>query len=168
MAYQLSKENQERVKEVMTHYPHARSAILPALHIVMEERGWVDREACDHVAELLGVPAIHVYEALTFYTYFPQKPVGKYHIQVCHNISCNLRGSEDVLRYLKDAHGIEEDKVTEDGLFCLHRVECLGACGNSPVMQVNDDYYENLTFDKIDELIEGWRASGNNGKKKPS
>jgi NADH-quinone oxidoreductase subunit E len=161
MAYELSKENQGRVKEVISHYPDPMSAILPALHIIMAERGWVGKDGCDHVAELLGVPNIHVYEAMTFYTYFPQKPVGKYHIQVCHNISCNLRGAEEVIRYFKDAHGIEEDKVTEDGLFCLHRVECLGACGGAPMMQVNDEYYENLTFDMIDELIESWRKGGN-------
>lgn len=163
MAYQLSAEGQERLKEIVTHYPHPMSAILPGLHLVMAERGWVDREACDHVAELLDVPKIHVYEALTFYTYFPQKPVGKYHIQVCHNIACNLRGAEDLLQHLKDKHGIEEDKVTDDGLFCLHRVECLGACGGAPMMQVNDDYFENLTHDEVDELIEGWKKAAGNG-----
>jgi len=165
MAYQLSQENQDKVKEVITHYPHPMSAILPALHIVMNERGWVGKDGCDHVAELLGVPNIHVYEALTFYTYFPQKPVGKYHIQVCHNIACNLLGAEDIISYMKDKHGVKEDEVTEDGLFCLHRVECLGACGNAPMMQVNDDYHENLTFEKIDELFELWRKEAGNGAK---
>ncbi|HEB83800.1 MAG TPA: NADH-quinone oxidoreductase subunit NuoE [Bacteroidetes bacterium] len=164
MAFQFSEENRKKLEEVIGHYPHPRSAILPALHLVMEQRGWVDREACDVVAEILDVPKIHVYEALTFYTYFPQKPVGKYHIQVCHNISCNLLGAEDLIRHLEEKHGIREDEVTPDGLFCLHRVECLGACGGAPAMQVNDDYYENLTPEKIDELIEGWKRAAGNGK----
>ncbi|MCB2210896.1 NAD(P)H-dependent oxidoreductase subunit E [bacterium] len=164
MAYQLSAENQERVKEIATHYPHPMSGILPALHIVMAETGWVSRDACDHVAELLDVPKIKVYEALTFYTYFPQKPVGKYHIQFCHNIACNLRGAEDLIQHLKDKHNIQEDQVTEDGLFCLHRVECLGACGGGPMMQVNDDYYEDLDTEKLDQLIEGFKKSASNGK----
>lgn len=165
MAYQLSPENQERVKEIAKRYPHSRSGILPAMHIVMAERGWVDKEACDHIAGLLDVPPIYVYEALTFYTYFPQKPVGKYHIQVCQNISCSLRGAESIIDYLKEKHHIPEGEVSEDGLFCLDRVECLGACGNAPVMQVNDDYYENLTFEKIDELIAQWRKEAGNGSK---
>lgn len=165
MAYELSAENQAKVKEIIKRYPHPMSAILPALHIVMAERGWVDREACDHVAELLEVPNIHVYEALTFYTYFPQKPVGKYHIQVCQNIACNLLGAENLIDHLKSKHGIQEDKVTDDGLFCLHRVECLGACGGAPMMQVNDDYYENLTPETLDELIDGWKKETGNGKK---
>ena len=165
MAYQLSPENQERVKEISTRYPHARSGILPALHIVMAESGWVSKDACDHVAELLSVPKIYVYEALTFYTYFPQKPVGKYHVQVCHGISCNLRGAEEMIAHLKGKHGLKEGEVTEDGLFCLDRVECLGACGNAPMMQVNDDYYEDLTTEKIDELFDGWRKAAGNGHK---
>ncbi len=163
MAYQLSAENEARVKEIVTHYPESMSAILPAMHIVMAESGWVSVDACDYVAELLGVPKIRVYEALTFYTYFPQKPVGKYHIQFCQNIACTLREGENLIQQLKDKHGIKEDEITHNGLFCLHRVECLGACGNAPVMQVNDDYYEDLTPEKLDELIEGWKKSAGNG-----
>ncbi len=163
MAYKLSKNGQQRVREIAGRYPEPKSAILPALHIVVAERGYVDKEACDHISGLLDVPPIHLYEAMTFYTYFPQKPVGNYHIQVCHNISCNLRDAEELYAYLEEKHGIKEDEVTADGLFCLHRVECLGACGNAPVMQVNDDYYENLTLERVDELIEGWRKNGGNG-----
>ncbi len=165
MAFELTKENQDKLKEIVTHYPHQMSAILPALHIVMAQRGWVDIEACDYVAEFLDVPKIRVYEALTFYTYFPQKPVGKYHLQMCRNIACHLRGVGELLVHLKEKHGIVEDKVTDDGLFCLHTVECLGACGNAPVVQVNDDYYENLTIEKLDELIEKLKKEAGNGTK---
>jgi len=163
MAYQLSPENQARVKEISARYPHPRSGILPALHIVMAETGWVSQDACDHIADLLGVAKIYVYEALTFYTYFPQKPVGKYHVQVCQNIACNLRGAENLIDYMKQKHGLTEGEVTEDGLFCLDRVECLGACGGAPMMQVNDDYYEDLTTEKIDQLFDGWRKAAGNG-----
>ncbi len=165
MAYELPKEKQEQVKEIAARYPEPRSGILPAMHIIMAERGWVGTDGANHVADLLGVPPIWCYEALTFYTYFPKEPVGKYHIQVCHNIACNLRGAEDILDHLKNKHGIREGEITEDGLFCLHRVECLGACGNGPMMQVNDDYYEDLTPEIVDELIERFRKEAGNGKK---
>lgn len=166
MAYQLPSELQERVKEIAKRYPAPRSGILPALHMVMAERGWVDQEVCDHVAELLDVPNIQVYEAMTFYTYFPQQPVGKYHIQVCHNIACNLRGSEDLIEYMKEKHGLKEKELSDDGLFFLSRVECLGACGGAPMMQVNDDYFEDLTKEKIDELFVQWRKEAGNGSAK--
>ncbi|MBZ0264480.1 NAD(P)H-dependent oxidoreductase subunit E, partial [bacterium] len=148
---------------VAKRYPHARSAILPALHIVHHEEGWVSREACDVVADLLELPRMWLYDALTFYTYFPQKPVGKYHIQFCHNIACNLRGAEDMIEYLKSEHGIKEGDITDDGLFTLNRVECLGACGNAPMMQVNDDFYEDLTLEELGKLIDGWKKSAGNG-----
>ncbi|MDP8206970.1 MAG: NAD(P)H-dependent oxidoreductase subunit E [Candidatus Electryonea clarkiae] len=164
MAFELTKEKQELVKEVITHYPDPRSAILPAMHIVMDERGWVGDDGCQHVAELLEVPIIYVYEALSFYTYFPKHPVGKYHIQVCHNIACNLRGSEELIEHLVNKHGIIENALTDDGLFYFNRVECLGACGNAPVMQVNDEYYEDLTLEEVDKLIEGFKKSSGNGK----
>lgn len=166
MAYQLSEENQKRLQELKERYPSPMSAILPGLHLVYEERGWVDREACDHVAELLGVPAIHVYEAMTFYTYFPQKPVGKYRIMVCHNIACNLRGAESIIDYMKDKHGVKENEVSEDGLFSLERAECLGACGGAPMMQVNDTYHEDLSFEVIDELFDRWRKEKGEGAKR--
>lgn len=165
MAFELSAEHRERIKEIAARYPHPRSGILPALHIVHKEFGWVSREACDYVADLLGVARIYLYEALTFYTYFPQKPVGKYHIQFCHNIACNLRGAEEFIAHLDEKFGIREGETTEDGLFSLTRAECLGACGNAPMMQVNHDFHENLTLEKLDELIEGWKKSAGNGRK---
>lgn len=101
MAFELSAENRERILEIAKRYPHPRSGILPALHIVHHEFGWVSKEACDAIADLLGIARIYLYEALTFYTYFPQKPVGKYHIQFCHNIACNLRGAESMISHLE-------------------------------------------------------------------
>jgi len=164
MTFELSVENRERILEIAKRYPHSRCCILPALHIVHHEYGWVSREACEYIAELLNIAPVYLYEALTFYTYFPQKPVGKYRIQFCHNIACNLRGSEEMITHLEEKHGIREDETTPDGLFTLTRAECLGACGNAPVMQVNDDYYENLTIEELDKLIEGWRRAAGNGK----
>lgn len=165
MAYELPKEMQEKLKEVVGHYPDPMSAILPGLHMVMEHRGWVDKESCDHVAEVIQVPPIHVYEAMTFYTYFPRKPVGKYNLQFCHNIACHLRGAQDLIAYLEEKHGIREGEVTEDGLFSLTKVECLGACGNAPMMLVRDKYHEDLTVEMLDELIENWKKEAGNGHK---
>ncbi len=157
MAYQLSEENQARVKKIASRYPHSMSAILPALHIVMAERGWVDKEACSHLADLLKIPPVSVYDALSFYSYFPQAPTGKYHMQVCRNISCYLNGAENLVDHLAEKHNVRLGEVTDDGLFSITTVECLGACGGSPVIQVNGEYYENLTAKKIDELVGRWK-----------
>jgi NADH-quinone oxidoreductase subunit E len=157
MASQITEQNKARLKEIATRYPRNRSAILPAFHLVMQQHGWVSEETCVSIAEILEVPAVEVFDALSFYTYIPRKPLGKYHIQVCHNISCHLNGVDELIEHLEKKHHIREGETTEDGLFSLSMVECLGACGGSPVIQVAGTYYENMTIKKLDNMIGRWK-----------
>lgn len=144
-----------KIEEIAKRYPDRRSAIMPALYLAQERYGYLSREAIEEVAAILNIPPIQVYEVATFYTMYNKKPVGKFHIQVCTNLSCMLLGAEDLLRFLKERLGIEEGETTKDGLFTLSTVECLGSCGTAPVMQINDTYYENLTKEKIEEILKG-------------
>ncbi len=127
---------------------------MPAMHVVLEEMGYQNRDIVRQVAGLLDLSEMEVNETLSFYTYFPKEGVGKYHIQVCTNVSCMLSGAEQLLAYLEQKLGIKAGQTTPDGLFTLTAVECLGSCGTAPVMQVNQDYYENLTRAKVDQILD--------------
>ncbi|MCK4224758.1 MAG: NAD(P)H-dependent oxidoreductase subunit E [candidate division Zixibacteria bacterium] len=150
----LSEAAQKRIAELKDKYPQKRSAILPAMHVVLEEVGFYNRDILKQVSELLGLSEMEVTETLSFYTYFPKQGVGKYHIQVCSNVSCMLLGAEQLVKYLEEKLKIKIGETTSDGLFTLSAVECLGSCGTAPVMQINQTYYENLTKDKVDQIIE--------------
>jgi NADH-quinone oxidoreductase subunit E len=133
-----------------------QSAVMAALRIVQDQNGgYLTNELIEAVAEYLSMPSIAVYEVATFYSMYELKPVGKYKICVCTNISCMLCGSDDVVKHLENKLGIKLGQTTEDGMFTLKEVECLGACVNAPVLQVGNQYYENLTKEKLDKLIEG-------------
>ena len=149
----LNETAQKRIVELKDRFPKKRSAILPAMHVVLEEVGFYNRDILKQVAELLAVSEMEVAETLSFYTYFPKEGVGKYHIQVCTNVSCMLCGAEQLAKYLEEKLGIKPGETTPDGLFTLTEVECLGSCGTAPVMQINQDYYENLTRAKVDEIL---------------
>lgn len=159
MAFDLSENAKQKLHETITHYSSARSALLPALWLVQEERGYVSDEAIEYVARFLDMPIAEVYGAVTFYTMLNRRKIGKYHIQVCRNICCWLRGAEDVVQYLKMRLKIDIGETTEDGMFTLSTVECIGACGSAPVMQVNNEYYENLTMEKIDDILGSLRTA---------
>ncbi len=150
----LNDAAQKRIAELKDKYPQKRSAILPAMHVVLEEVGFYNRDILKQVAELLGLSEMEVAETVSFYTYFPKQGVGKYHIRVCSNVSCMLLGAEQLLHYLEEKLKIKVGETTPDGLFTLSEVECLGSCGTAPVMQVNQTYYENLTKAKVDKIIE--------------
>nr|BAL57977.1 NADH dehydrogenase I subunit E [uncultured prokaryote] len=147
-------------ERIISLYPRKESALLPILHIAQREFGYISDEVEMYVAELLQIPPIHVREVVSFYTMFRKKPAGRYHIQVCRNISCSLLGSEVLIDYLKRQLKIEEGETTDDGLFTLSTVECLGACGSAPVIQINDVYYENMTKEKLERLIDELRRGG--------
>jgi NADH-quinone oxidoreductase subunit E len=153
----LSETAQKRIAELKGRFPKTRSAVLPAMHVVLEEIGFYDRDTLKQVAELLGLSEMEVAETLSFYTYFPKEGVGKYHIQVCTNVSCMLAGAEQLKTYLEEKLGIKIGQTTPDGLFTLTEVECLGSCGTAPVMQINQEYYENLTRVKVDEILAALR-----------
>ena len=153
----LSETAQKRIAELKGKFPKKRSAILPALHVVLEEVGFYNRDALKQVAKILDLSEMTVAETLSFYTYFPKEGVGKYHIQVCTNVSCMLAGAEQLKAYLEEKLGIRVGQTTPDGLFTITEVECLGSCGTAPVMQVNQKYYENLTRARVDEILAALR-----------
>ena len=149
----LSEKSIQVIKVLLSEFPQKKSVVLPALHIIYHEFGYLDRMAIKQAAEITGVPEIYFDEAASFYTMFPLKPVGRYLIQVCRNISCTLVGAEGLISYLKEKLNIEIGGTTPDGLFTLVTVECLGSCGTGPMMQINDTYYENLTRARVDEIL---------------
>lgn len=153
----LTQSAQKRIAELKDKFLERKSAILPAMHVVLDEMGFYNRDILKQVAELLGLSEMEVTETASFYTYFPKQGVGKYHIQVCTNVSCMLSGAEQLVCYLEDKLRIKVGETTPDGLFTLSAVECLGSCGTAPVMQINQTYYENLTKAKVDRIIEDLR-----------
>lgn len=161
---QFSEEKLQKVNELISHYPQGKqkSALLPLLHIAQEEFGnWLDVPVMDYVAELLSIQPIEVYEVATFYSMYNLKPVGKYMFEVCQTGPCMLRGSDDIIAYIGEKLGIKPGETTQDGMFTLKTVECLGACGYAPMMQLGKYYREHLTKEKVDALIEECRAKTN-------
>lgn len=153
---ELSKQAVKEIEKWLKRFPsdQRRSAIIPALMFVQKENGgWLTDALIARVAEYLGIPKIYAMEVATFYSMFELKPVGKNKICVCTNVACMLRGSSDIVTYLKEKLGIGFGEITDDGKFSLKEVECLAACGGAPCMQVGDDYYENLTPEKIDSIL---------------
>ncbi len=134
------------------------SLTIPCLRRIQEDRGYVAESDIDELVAYLGVPRIQVEEVLEFYTQFRRAPIGRLHLQVCHNVSCTMRGAERILEHLHQRLGITEGQTTADGDFTLTRVECLGSCGTAPMMMVNDAYHENLAVGTMDALIDALRA----------
>ena len=131
------------------------SLVLPCLRRIQEDRGYVANSDIEELAAFLGVPQIQIEEVLSFYTQFRRKPIGRWHLQFCHNVSCSMNGAENVLAHVERKLGIKPGQTTPDGRYTLSTVECLGSCGTAPMMMVNDGYHENLTFAKLDDLLEG-------------
>ncbi len=156
----LSKETVERIKAEFPKYPDKRSLTLPALRIAQEDIGYVSEPAMIDIADLLDLTPIQVYEVATFYSQYNMKPVGKFLIQVCKTLSCALVGAGSIIEYLQKKLGIGIGETTEDGCFTLKVVECLAACGSAPMMQVNDRYYEQLTPEKVDQILSDLRQNG--------
>jgi NADH-quinone oxidoreductase subunit E len=131
------------------------SLVLPCLRRIQEDRGYVADSDIEELAAYLGVPQIQIEEVLSFYTQFRRKPIGRWHLQFCHNVSCSMNGAERILTHVEKRLGIKPGQTTSDGRYTLSTAECLGSCGTAPMMMVNDGYHENLTFEKVDELLEG-------------
>ena len=149
-----------RIRELTTHYPEGKqkSALIPVLHIAQEENGgWLNTPVMDHVAEILSLAPIEVYEVSTFYSQFNLKPVGKYVLEVCQTGPCCLVGAERLIHYLEKKLAVKDGETTADGLFTLKTVECLGACGYGPAIQVGSRYYEHLDEEKVDEILENFK-----------
>src|SRR3982751_4293094 len=153
----FSDEKLRKVDEIISHYPDGKqkSAILPVLHLAQQEfGGWLDVPVMDYVASLLKIEPIEVYEVATFYSMYNLKPVGRYMFEVCQTGPCMINGSDDIIKYIYDKLGIHPGETTADGLFTLKTVECLGACGYAPMMQMGNNYREHLTKEKVDAIIE--------------
>jgi len=151
----LSEAASQKIQAIINRYPEKRSALIPSLHLVQKEMGWVSEEAIREIAGIFDLSPVEVNEVVSFYTMFHRKPVGKYVIQVCTNISCLLCDAEEIVTHLTKRLGIKMGETTADTKFTLMEVECLGSCGTSPVIQINDDYYEALTPEKVDQILDG-------------
>jgi NADH-quinone oxidoreductase E subunit len=155
---EFTPENQRRFEEILARYPNRLAAMLPTLWLVQRQEGHISAEAMDLVAGLLGVAPGEVQAVVSFYTMYDRTPPGRYKLQVCRTLSCALMGAYDILRRLEQRLGIHNGETTSDGMFTLQEVECLGSCGTAPMMQVNERFYENLTPERIDALLDELRG----------
>jgi NADH-quinone oxidoreductase subunit E len=153
----LSEQSRQRIAGLLERYPTRASGLMPALWAVQEELGHVPAGAVEWLQEQTGVSAAHIWELITFYTMFRSEPQVTYVLQVCHNISCHIMGARTVIAHLEKRLGIRLGEETPDGKFALEGVECLGACGHGPALQLGKHLYENLTPEKLDELLESLR-----------
>lgn len=153
MKFKFTAENLERINKEIAKYPVKKSAVMAALYIGQEQNGYISQEVIKEVADVLEMHPHDVLGVVTFYTMYHQKQMGKYHIQVCTNVSCMLRGGYEIWNQVKDKLGIDNMEVTSDMKFSLEEVECMGSCGTAPMIAINEDYYENLTKEKVEELI---------------
>lgn len=161
MSLQFSEKKLAEVQQIKQRYPEGKqkSALIPVLHLAQEEfGGWLDVPVMDYVASLLNITPIEVYEVATFYSMYNMKPVGKFVFEVCQTGPCMLRGSDDIIDYIKTKLGVHVGETTEDGLFTLKTVECLGACGYAPMLQLGKTYREHLTPEKVDAIINECRT----------
>lgn len=154
----LSEDAVQRIQAYIAKYPNSRSALLPALHVAQNEVGWVSREAMEEVAAILDMTADQVEEVASFYTMYYKDPVGAYVLEVCKTAPCSFLGADEIIDYISGKLGISPGETTPDGLFTLIRVECLAACHRAPVMQVNHRYYQDLTPERVDALIDAART----------
>lgn len=151
----LSTKAIENIKKAIDKYPMKRFASMDALMIAQEECGFLTEDVLKEVACILDIEPVQLNQVAAFYTMYNKKPVGKYHIQVCTNVTCSLLGAGHIAEFLSKKLGVKKGETTPDKRFTLSEVECLGSCGTAPMMQINDDYYENLTEAKIDEILKG-------------
>lgn len=154
MAVEFSEAAKQEFAEIVNHYPTKEAAMLPTLHLAKREFGQISPEVMTYISQLLDLHVTRVANVVSFYTLFPREPEGKYVIQVCSTLSCQLMGAETVVDHIKKKLAIDVGETTPDNKFTLKKVECLGSCGTAPVMQINDDYYEQLTVEKIDKILD--------------
>ena len=149
----LSDKAESRVEQLKGMYPEKRSAVMPALYIAQDELGHVTDEAIAWVADRIGIAPVQVMEVATFYTMYYKKPVGKYHFQVCRTLSCAINGSKQIAEALKNRFHILPNEISTDGMWSYEEVECLGSCGTAPMCQINDCFFENLTPEKVEDIV---------------
>jgi len=155
VSLEFSPETYKKFEATVARYPKKEAAMLPVLYLAQKEFGYLGAEAIAYVARLMGQSPARVHGVVSFYTMYNVKPIGRHHIQVCRTLSCALGGAEKITAIIKKKIGIEPGQTTADGRFTLSEVECLASCGTAPMMQVNDDYYENLTEEKVTAILDG-------------
>jgi NADH dehydrogenase (ubiquinone) flavoprotein 2 len=158
--FEFTPENLKRVETIVANYPegHKAAAVIPVLDLAQRQHGWLPISAMNKVADMLGMAQMRVYEVATFYTMFNREPVGKYHIQICTTTPCMLRDSDSILNTIKKSLNIGVGETTEDGMFTLSEVECLGACVNAPMVQINDMYFEDLAVKDMEDILNDIKA----------
>lgn len=154
MDIEFNQEELERVNTIISKYPEKQSALMPVLWLAQKKWGWISPDVMKYIANLLDLSYSHVEGVATFYTMYFKKPMGKYHLQICTNVSCMLKNGDSIYKHVAEKLNIGNMETTPDGLFSLEEVECMGACGGAPMMAVNEDYYENMDLEKVDKLIE--------------
>jgi NADH-quinone oxidoreductase subunit E len=154
MPFSLTAERERELNEIISRYPTRMAATIPALHVMQEQEGWISEEMMIWLAHRLDVSPSHIKGVVTFYTLFHQTPAGKHHVWVCRTLPCALRGAGDVLKRCEKKLGIHPGETTKDGKVSLHTAECLASCGTAPMMQVDKQYFENLTLERVDQILE--------------
>lgn len=154
MSFKFTEENLQRIEAVRKKYPTALAAVMPVIYIAQEQNGYLSNEAMEEIASVLSIDKVNVLSVVTFYTMYHTKPMGKYHVQVCTNVSCMLRGGYQIWDQVKGKLGLDHMQVSENKMFSLEEVECMGACGYAPMLAVNEDYFENLTKEKVEEILD--------------
>lgn len=152
--FALSPEREKHVEEILARYPNPKAACIPVLHVCQDQIGWISEEAMQFVADRLSLSTAHVKGVVTFYTLFNKEPVGKHQVWVCRTLSCALRGSDEILHHCEKRLGVSPGQTTKDGKVTLRTAECLASCGTAPMMQVDKDYYENLTTAEVDRILD--------------
>ena len=156
----FSDQFEQRFAEMLTHYPTKRSALVPTLLYAQDEVGYLSDEVIRELAERVGLTELEVRNVISYYSMLTTKPRGKFSVQVCTNIACLLRGGEEILDHCKKKLGVGNKQTTADGLFSLEEVECIGACSWAPAVQVNYDFHENLTQEKMDKVLDDYKKKG--------
>ena len=156
----FSEEFEQRFAEMLTHYPIKRSVLVPTLLYMQDELGYLTEEAIAEIAHRLDLPVLEIRNVISYYSMLTTKPRGRYNVQVCTNVSCMARGAEKVFEHCKEKLGVGHKGTTQDGMFSLEEVECIGACSWAPAAQVNYDFHENLTTEKMDEVLEQYKKKG--------
>lgn len=156
--FKLSNEGRKKVESELKRYEAIDSAIIPSLYIAQSEnKGWITTDVISELSSVMKIPESRINEVFKFYTMFNQKPVGRYHVQVCTNISCALEGGRELTHHICKELGVKPNEISVDGRFTVSRVECLGSCGTAPMMQVNEKYYEKLTPESAMNLLRGMK-----------
>ncbi len=153
MAFALTPERERELQDILTRYPNKMAATIPVLHLCQDQHGWISDEIVHYVSQKLDVPPAHVKGVVTFYTLFNQHPVGKNQVWVCRTLPCALRGAYDIIEHCEKRLGVKCGETTKNGKVTLRTAECLASCGTAPMMQVNQQYYEDLTSEKVDEIL---------------